>query len=372
MLDVYPYLRPLLFRLDPETAHHLTLKLMKAGFVPPVQTLSDPALEVTLWGHRFPNPLGLAAGFDKNAEVIGPAFSLGFGFVEAGTVTPKPQHGNDRPRIFRSAGDNAVINRMGFPNSGMNAFKANVESFLSRKPRPPGVLGINIGMNKNQSEPARDYAVLIQMLGPMADYLTVNISSPNTPGLRDLQSREPLLELLGVIKDERRKACGQHVPPLLVKLAPDLSEAQQDELAKAVLEAEIDGLVLTNTTLDRPAHLPADFTAQKGGLSGAPLTDKALAVTRNFYRLTGGKIPLVGVGGISSGRDAYRRIRAGASLVQIYSILVFKGPHVAYSINRELLDLLKADGFTHISQAVGADHKRPNATNGDNSVGMTG
>ncbi|MEM7651496.1 MAG: quinone-dependent dihydroorotate dehydrogenase, partial [Pseudomonadota bacterium] len=328
MVDLYALARPFLFTIKPETAHGLTITAMKNGLMPSCAAVNDPALEQTLWGLKFPNPVGLSAGFDKNAEVIGPSFKMGFGFVEVGTVTPKPQHGNPKPRIFRDPSNDAVINRMGFPNAGMNAFKANLEEFLGQSSRPKGVVGLNIGMNKTQKTPAKDYAVLIKMLGPMADYLAVNISSPNTPGLRDLQKREPLLELLSVIKEERRKACGDHPPPLLVKFAPDLDEAQQEELAQAALEAEIDGLILSNTTLARPDALPANFAAEKGGLSGQPLTEKSTQVIHNFYKLTGGKLPIIGVGGVSNGQQAYEKIKAGASLVQLYSALVFKGPGV--------------------------------------------
>ena len=335
----------------------MTLSMMKRGLMPPCGRVNDDALSQTLWGLKFPNPMGLSAGFDKNAEVIGASFNLGFGFVEAGTVTPKPQHGNPAPRVFRDPKNEAVINRMGFPNGGMNAFKANLEEFLSRKSRPAGVVGLNIGMNKTQTEPVKDYSVLIKMLAPMADYLTVNISSPNTPGLRDLQKREPLLQLLGALKEERRKACGAHPPALLVKFAPDLDEAAQEELAQTAMDAEIDGLILTNTTLDRPEVLPSKFAGEAGGLSGQPLTDKSTTVIRNFYTLTGGKMPLIGVGGISNGAQAYEKIKAGASLVQLYTALVFKGPAVVNTINRELLDLLKADGYANISEAVGADHR---------------
>ena len=356
MVDLYALARPLLFTIEPETAHGLTIKAMKAGALPACERVSDEALTQTLWGLKFPNPVGLSAGFDKNAEVIGPSFKMGFGFVEVGTVTPKPQHGNPRPRVFRDPSHEAVINRMGFPNGGMNAFKANLEKFLDRHERPKGVVGINIGMNKNQKDPAKDYAVLIKMLGPMADYLAVNISSPNTPGLRDLQKREPLMELLGVIKDERRKACGDHPPPLLVKFAPDLDEAQQEELAQTALDAEIDGIIVTNTTLDRPNNLPSKFASEKGGLSGQPLTDKATDVIYNFYKLTGGKLPIIGVGGVSSGAQAYDKIKAGASLVQLYTALVFKGPTVANDINKELLSLLQADGHKNISEAIGSAH----------------
>lgn len=354
-MSLYSLARPFLFKIDPETAHNATLSLMKRGLVPCPKTTSYPALETSLFGYKFPNPVGLAAGFDKNAEVIASSFKLGFGFVEVGTVTPKPQHGNPKPRVFREPEHEAVINRMGFPNQGMNAFKANLADFLSSKNRPAGVVGINIGMNKSQTEPAKDYGVLIQMLGPMADYLTINISSPNTPGLRDLQKREPLLELLGTVQEERKKACGAHPPPVLVKLAPDLDEAQQEELAKTLLDAQVDGIILTNTTLDRPDFLNESFRNEKGGLSGRPLTKKSTEIIRSFYRLTEGKVPIIGVGGISSGEDAYEKIKAGASLVQLYSSLVFQGPDVVDYVNSKLNNLVLADGFESLAQAVGKE-----------------
>lgn len=357
MSTLYKYLKPALFRIDPEKAHTMTLKAMKCGLVPLSPVLDNPALSSMLWGLRFPNPVGLSAGFDKNAEVIGPAFKLGFGFVEAGTVTPKPQDGNPKPRVFRDPHNNAVINRMGFPNSGSDVFKENLEEFLAAKERPKGVVGLNIGMNKTTTEPAKDYAYLIRLLAPMADYLTINISSPNTPGLRDLQRRQPLLDLLGAVIEERAKACRAHIPPLLVKLAPDLDEEQQAELAQTLLEAKIEGVILGNTTLDRPETLPESFRAQTGGLSGQPLTEKSTRIIRNFYKLTSGKLLIIGVGGIANGDQAYAKIKAGASLVQLYTGLVFEGPNVAYSINKRLLELLKADGLQNIAEAIGKDHQ---------------
>lgn len=354
MNALYSRIRPLLFQLDPETAHGLSLKTLKTGMLPKVR-IHDPdqRLETTLWGLKFPSPVGLAAGFDKNAEAIGPCLNLGFGFVEAGTVTPRAQPGNPRPRIFRDVTQQAIINRMGFPNAGAHAFKSNLERFLSRRDRPRGVVGVNIGMNKGQSEPVRDYAMLINLLAPMADYLVVNISSPNTPGLRSLQQRAALLDLIGTLKEERSKACGSHGPPLLVKLAPDLTPEQQQELAETALETRIDGLILTNTTLVRPEGLDPAFAQQAGGLSGQPLTRASTDIIRNFYRLTEGKIPIIGVGGVASGRQVYDKIKAGASLVQLYTGLVYEGPGLINSINQELLALLRADGYNRIHQAVG-------------------
>ncbi len=356
---MYQSLKPLLFCLPAETAHQLTLGMLKytpTQLLPKYETTS-PALKVSLWGRNFPNPVGLAAGFDKNAESLNGLFRLGFGFIEAGTVTVKPQIGNPRPRVFRCPDHNAVINRMGFPNCGVAVFKDNLRKFLEKKPRPNGVLGLNIGMNKDQTEPAKDYTALVRSLAPMADYLTINISSPNTPGLRNLQEKEPLTELLTAVIAERKASCGEFAPPLLVKLAPDLTDAQLEDIASVLLALKIDGVILSNTTLSRPETLPASFREQKGGLSGAPLTDLSTGVIRHFYAITKGQIPIIGVGGIGCAKDAYAKIRAGASLVQLYSNLIFQGPSLPSMINAGLVDLLHADGFKTIADAVGADHR---------------
>jgi len=354
---MFGLIKPLLFSLDAEKAHHLTLCALKRNLAPSIAPVNDKSLRVELWDRVFPNPVGLAAGFDKNAEVIAPMFKLGFGFVEVGTVTLKPQAGNPRPRIFRDAKTGSVINRMGFPNEGVNVFKDNLLKFLGGKTRPAGVLGINIGMNKEQKNPAEDYMALVRVLGPLADYLTINISSPNTPGLRNLQEKEPLAELLKAVLAERAKSCSANPPPVLVKLSPDLSDPQLTDIAEVLLELKIDGVILSNTTLFRPENLPAAFRGEKGGLSGAPLTDISTAIIRRFYALTNGHIPVIGAGGISSGEDAYAKIRAGASLVQLYSGLVFHGPALIRKINLDLLELMRSDGFSHITEAVGADHR---------------
>lgn len=354
---MFGLIKPLLFSLDAEKAHRLTIEALKKNLLPPISPVNDAALRVNLWGRAFPNPVGLAAGFDKNAEVIAPMLKMGFGFVEIGTVTLKPQDGNPRPRVFREPKHGAVINRMGFPNQGVHVFKNNLSNFIRKRPRPQGVIGVNIGMNKDQAIPAADYTALIRSLAPLSDYLTINISSPNTPGLRNLQDKEPLTELLTAALDERAKSCGAHPPPLFVKLAPDLSDPQARDIADVLLSLNIDGVILTNTTLFRPEELPEAFRAEKGGLSGAPLTDISTAMIRRFYALTNGKIPIIGAGGISSGEDAYAKIRAGASLVQLYSGLVFHGPGLIRKINLDLLDLLRSDGFSHITEAIGADHR---------------
>lgn len=350
---LYAIAKPLIFKIEPEKAHGLMLGAMKAGVVKSCGLVNSPKLEQTLFGLDFKNPVGMSAGFDKNAEVISSTLNLGFGFTEVGTVTPKPQIGNPKPRVFRDPKNNAVINRMGFPNEGLAAFKKNIEGYVKNPAK--GVVGINIGMNKDQSEPAMDYCLLIRELAPLADYLTVNISSPNTPGLRDLQKRDVLMELLGELLTARNETCPQNPPALLVKLAPDLTEAQQEELAQTLLDCKVDGVILSNTTLERPDYLSENFRAQKGGLSGMPVRDLSTRIIRNFAKLTNRKLPIIGVGGISNGAHAYEKIRAGASLVQLYTGLIYEGPSVANTINTELLSLLERDGFDNISQAIGAD-----------------
>ncbi|MCB1681507.1 MAG: quinone-dependent dihydroorotate dehydrogenase [Alphaproteobacteria bacterium] len=358
MLGLYRLARPVLFKLEPEKAHRMTLKFMKSGLMPVPQRIKASELEQTLWDLRFPNPVGLAAGFDKNAEVIRSVLEMGFGFMEAGTVTPLPQAGNPLPRVFRDPGSESIINRMGFPGEGSKVFASNFDRYKSEDVPPPGVVGINIGMNKDQKEPAADYNALIRAFAPKADYLTVNISSPNTPGLRNLQEQDALQNLLTSLVETLNHATGDLAPPpLLVKLAPDLTDEQQQQIADVLLDVRISGVVLTNTTTSRPPALPKSFASQSGGLSGKPLRSLSTQTIRNFYRLTGGKLPIIGVGGIFSGKDAYEKIRAGASLVQLYTGLVYRGPEIASSICRELIGRLNKDGFAHISEAVGADHR---------------
>ena len=355
----FKFTKPIFHAMDPETAHHVGICAMRNGLHPHYEAVNDARLNVKLWNQKFSNPVGLAAGFDKNAEVMDAMLKMGFGFVEVGTVTPKPQEGNPRPRVFREPKSEAVINRMGFPNKGLQTFKENIVKFSSQTNRPSGIVGLNIGMNKDQTDPAADYCYLIQELGSYADYFTINISSPNTPGLRNLQSRENLLPLLERIKEQQAQSCDtSKLPPLLVKLAPDLDDAQQEELAQAALDGGIDGLILTNTTLARPKFLPEKFRTEMGGLSGKPLTQKSTEVIRKFYALTKGQIPIIGVGGISSGQDAYDKIKAGASLIQLYSALVYHGPETANQINQDLLLLLEKDGLTSIQDAVGLDHMK--------------
>lgn len=365
MLGLYRLARPVLFKLEPEKAHRMTLKIMKSGLMPVPPRIKASELEQQLWGLTFPNPVGLAAGFDKNGEVIGPSLALGFGFTEAGTVTPRPQSGNPAPRVFRDVGSKSIINRMGFPNDGLAVFDENFERFKHDDVPPPGVVGINIGMNKDQKDPAADYITLIKHFAKKVDYLTVNISSPNTPGLRSLQEQDTLRALLSQLMTALNNASGEFPPPpLLVKLAPDLTEEQQEQIAGVLMETGVNGVVLTNTTLARPESLPESFRSHPGGLSGPHLRQPSTQIIRNFYKLTKGRLPIIGVGGISNGKHAYEKIRAGASLVQLYTGLIYRGPEVAHMICRELMAYMRRDGLSHISRAVGADHRDNNGGTG--------
>ncbi|CAA6603922.1 Dihydroorotate dehydrogenase (quinone) [Rhodospirillaceae bacterium LM-1] len=353
MFDIYPLLWPFLRRLDPEEAHLLALRALSSGLFPKLAKTDPQLLAQELWGLHFPNPVGLAAGFDKNAEVPDALLNLGFGFVEIGTVTPQPQAGNPRPRLFRLAEDEAVINRMGFNNDGAIAVRGR----LARHKSKPGIIGVNIGKNKTTEDAAADYEKGAVLLAPMASYLVVNISSPNTPGLRALQGRDALSALLGRTKAALKTAVPENSPPLLVKVAPDLESQDRKDIADVVLANGIDGLIVSNTTIARPASLRSAQRNETGGLSGKPLFVASTEMLADFYRLTKGAIPLIGVGGIASGADAYAKIRAGASLVQVYSALVYKGPGLVERIKRELYYLLRRDGFTQLGQAIGADHR---------------
>jgi dihydroorotate dehydrogenase len=296
-------------------------------------------------GLRFPNPVGLAAGFDKNAEVPDAMLGLGFGFAECGSITPRPQAGNPAPRLFRLAQDRAVINRMGFNNAGAAAAVAR----LQRRPRA-GIVGINVGANKDSPDRIADYLVGIRAFAPLADYLTVNISSPNTPGLRDLQADGELAELLGAIAADRRPGD----PPVFLKVAPDLAARDHARIVRAAIDHGVAALIVANTTIARPP-LSSRHAGEAGGLSGAPLRDLALDQLRRFRTVSGGSLPLVGVGGIASAEDAWTRIRAGASLVQLYSAMVYEGPGLARRIVRGLEHLLARSDFASIAEAVGSE-----------------
>jgi dihydroorotate dehydrogenase len=301
-------------------------------------------------GLEFSNPVGLAAGFDKHAEVPDDLLELGFGFVEVGSVTPRPQPGNPRPRVFRLEEDRAVINRYGFNSQGL----AVAAERLRKRHGRSGIVGVNVGANKDSQDPVADYVEGVGELAGLASYFVINISSPNTPGLRTLQARDSLDALLDHVLAARRKGDAQNSAPLIVKIAPDLSPEDCHDIAEVLLARGVDGLIVSNTTTARPA-LRSDSRDEAGGLSGVPLLEPSTKILAEMYRLTEGKLPLIGTGGIASGHDAYRKIRAGASLVQLYTALVFQGPRLIGQIKQELADLLTTDGYDNIAQAVGAD-----------------
>ncbi|MGZ8362349.1 MAG: quinone-dependent dihydroorotate dehydrogenase [Caulobacteraceae bacterium] len=338
----------LLARIDPETAHRIAIAGMKAGLGPPMTTADPPSLAVDLAGLKLPNCVGLAAGFDKNAEVPDAMLAAGFGFVECGTVTPLPQAGNPCPRLFRLREDRAVINRMGFNNEGLEAFAARLE----RRERL-GVVGANIGANKEAADRIADYVTGLKRLWPHADYFTANISSPNTPGLRDLQGKAALHDLLGKLAETRSTLPG--AKPLFLKVAPDLDETAITDICEAALAHGLSGLIVSNTTVTRPDTLKSRHCTETGGLSGAPLMVPSTEILRRFHQRLQSRLVLIGAGGIASGADAYAKLRAGASAVQLYSALVYEGLGLVTRIKLDLAARLAADGFASVAEASGAD-----------------
>ena len=336
--------RPALFAIDPERAHRLTVRaLALAGRRGPP---AAGALAINVAGLGCPNPLGMAAGFDKDAEVPDQLLGLGFGFAEVGSITPRPQAGNPRPRLFRLVEDRAVINRMGFNNGGAEVARDR----LVRRAGRPGIVGINIGANKDSEDRIADYVAMTRVMAPLASYLAVNISSPNTPGLRALQDEGALTGLLDAVIEAR----GTAGPPVFLKVAPDLESADIGAIARIALDRKLGALIVSNTTISRPALLSAN-ARETGGLSGAPLRDLAQQRLRDFRKATGGAIPLVGVGGIASAEDAWARIRAGASLVQLYSAMVYGGPGLPRRIKASSPRRMRRDGFASIAEAVGSE-----------------
>ncbi|MBA4496226.1 quinone-dependent dihydroorotate dehydrogenase [Paenactinomyces guangxiensis] len=362
---MYSSLRKILFQINPETAHEWTIRslnIMQSNSVlknwfQKKMTVTDSRLSTECLGLHFPNPVGLAAGFDKHAGVY-PAFAaLGFGFVEVGTLTPRPQPGNPSPRLFRLPPDQALINRMGFNNHGVEQAKQTFEHL----PRPPIPIGINLGKNKDtpNEQASRDYLTGLKTLYGYGDYFVINISSPNTKGLRDLQQVDALGRLLTDIlarRNELADQTGKH-RPVLLKIAPDLSPESLSDIIKTALHLEIDGVIATNTTLSREG-LQSARQNEAGGLSGRPLTRRSTELIRQIYAITGGKIPIIGVGGIFTGKDAYDKIRAGANLIQVYTGMIYRGPSIARLINEELLQLLEQDQLSSIREAVGLDHHK--------------
>jgi dihydroorotate dehydrogenase len=340
-MRLYPLIRPLAFALDAESAHRMTIAMLKR--MPARRPPDFPrSLRTKVAGLDFPNPVGLAAGFDKNAEVPEQMLSLGFGFVEVGTVTPKPQSGNPKPRLFRLAEDQAVINRLGFNNEG----QPPAYQRLLQCSHVHGVIGVNVGANKDSGDRIADYVSGVRAMSAVARYVTINISSPNTPELRVLQDEGALDELLAAVAEARSDK------PLFLKVAPDLEAGDPERIVRAAIDHKIDALIVANTTLQRPP-LRSRFAGEQGGLSGAPLKAIALDALRNFRSASGGEIPLIGVGGISNADDAWKRIRAGASLVQLYTAMVYEGPGIARRIAHGLAQRLEAEGFANIAEAVG-------------------
>ena len=343
---LYSLLRPALFRLDAERAHGLALRALalRGGKARPPQT---PALATEVAGLSFPNPLGMAAGFDKDGEVPDALLGLGFGFAEVGSITPLPQAGNAKPRLFRLAEDRAVINRLGFNNEGHAEAWLRLRHCLHSR----GIIGVNIGANKDSADRIADYADGVRAMSEVARYLTINISSPNTPGLRGLQDEGALNDLLAAVKENRLSGG----PPLFLKVAPDLDDGDPIRIVRAALDHGVDGLIIANTTVQRPPTLRSRHAGEAGGLSGAPLAALALHQLRAFHAVSGGAIPLISVGGISDALDAWWRIRAGASLVQLYTAMVYKGPGIARRIARDLHRILESSPFASIGEAVGSD-----------------
>ena len=347
-MSLYRIIKPLVFSLDAEAAHRATIAALKlrrgTGFPPePPRT---PELEATVAGLKFPNPVGLAAGFDKDGEVPEQMLNFGFGFVEVGTLTPQPQAGNPKPRLFRLEEDEAVVNRMGFNNRG----QAQARQRLDRRTRWRGIIGVNIGANKDSTDRIADYAAGVRAMSPVADYLTINVSSPNTPGLRQPQDEGALRALLSAIQ-EARDPSG---PPVFLKVSPDLGEGEPDQIVRVAIQHRIDAIVVSNTTVSRPP-LKSKHAGETGGLSGEPLKRLALKALREFRSASGGQIPLIGVGGIANAGDAWERIRAGASLIQLYTAMVYQGPGIARRIVRALAERVSREGFANIAEAIGTE-----------------
>ncbi|MEM1195353.1 MAG: quinone-dependent dihydroorotate dehydrogenase [Pseudomonadota bacterium] len=344
--------RPAIFALDSEAGHRLAIAGLKAlpKRVARSHLAASRAAQVSVAGLDFPNPVGVAAGFDKDAEVPDALLGLGFGFTEVGSITPLAQAGNPKPRLFRLVQDKAVINRMGFNNAGGEAAVQR----LKARGKSPGIVGINIGANKDSDDRIADYAAMARIMAPYASYLAANVSSPNTPGLRALQDKGALDALIDGVLDARAEVCEQNAPPIFLKVAPDLEPADIDAIAQLALDKKLGALIVSNTTISRP-KLSSPHAAQEGGLSGAPLRALALQRLRDFRDATGGAIPLVGVGGIANAEHAWERIKAGASLVQLYSAMVYEGPGLGARIVKGIERLMRRDGFASVAEAVGSE-----------------
>jgi dihydroorotate dehydrogenase len=347
---IYKTISTLLQKADPELAHSLAIKFLKKNYLPLNLLTSQvsPKLEINVLGKVFKNPIGLAAGFDKNAEIYNSIFKLGFGFAEVGTITPLPQYGNPKPRVFRLAEDEAIINRLGFPSLGMEKVKAIIQNN-----EPTGILGINIGPNKESTSKIEDYLKCFEYFCNLCDYICINISSPNTPNLRDLHEKNKIEELLVAIKSKQKQL--NNTTKVLLKISPDITKKNISELATIALNQKIDGVVLTNTTIDRNKNLKSPNQGELGGLSGKPLQQSSNFIIKEFYKIIEKKIPIIGVGGVFDGKSALDKIKSGASLIQLYTSMVYEGPYVANKINKELELLLETEEFENLKDAVGKD-----------------
>ena len=345
---MFSILKPALFKLDPETAHDFAIKSLKFNPLPKkmFEVEGEEILKIELLGKIFPNPIGMAAGFDKSAEVYNSLLSLGFGFVEVGTITPLKQFGNPKPRVFRLEDDEALINRLGFNNDGIDEIKARIKSNKKK-----GVLGINIGPNKDTKDQKNDFCLGLKNFFDIADYITVNISSPNTEGLRDFHDREKLEDLLLALNKIKKES--KTNIPLLLKVSPDIKDNHIDEIVDVAIKNDISAIILTNTTNGNRDNLTSDIKKEEGGLSGEPLQQISTNMIKKFYKQLNGKIPIIGVGGVNSGKSAYEKIIAGASLLQLYTSFVYRGPSTAKDIKKELIQILKAEGMKNIEEAVG-------------------
>jgi len=354
--DPFSIAKHVLHRLPPETAHDVTLAALETGLVPARAPVNDPILATALFGHELAHPLGLAAGFDKNARVFAQMFGQGFSFVEVGGVTPRPQAGNPRPRVHRLPHDRGVVNRMGFPNHGADRVAARL-----RATRAPGLLGVNLAANADSADPADDFVALVRTFAPLADFLTLDVSCPNTANGQVFLCKEPLDDLLARIEAAFADGTAPR-RPLAAKLSPDVDDAKLAELVGVLTAHRIDAIVLSNTTLERPDHLRDPAHVHRGGLSGAALFARSTQMLADVYALTRGSIPLVGVGGIATGAHAYAKIRAGATALQLYTAMAYEGPAVVTRILHELAAHLRVDGFSSLRDAIGAGHRARTGT----------
>ena len=347
---MFSFLRPFIFNLDPEKAHELAIKSLKYNFLPEnlFSVKNEEILKTTLFEKEIKNPIGLAAGFDKSAEVYNEIFKLGFGFVEVGTVTPRQQYGNEKPRIFRLEKDRALINRLGFNNDGSEVIKKRIENNL-----PNGLFGINIGPNKDTQDMVNDFLECAKTFFPLGDYITINISSPNTKGLREFHKSEHLKELLSKIDQIRNKS--NFNKSFLLKISPDIEDSFTQNIVELILQHNIDGLILTNTTNGNRENLLDNKKKESGGLSGKPLQDLSTELIKKFYTHLNGKIPIIGVGGVDSGKSAFEKLAAGASAIQLYTGMIYKGPTIVKEIKKELIDIMKSKGFKNIKEIVGSN-----------------